>query len=221
MPRAAGARKTLTCRAHWAPSHHVWKTVHPTVMITQPAGAGKTPARSPQDQGRLPRLTPCPTVCFLQYSTTAPRDSGENDDFHDPLLMYIVTPCDYKRRRRAPLKGDVGRDHPDTSTTLSTRYWHSPLSSSPLAETWELPSLSRLACTPYYRHLRCKIIQCPRTPPCWTYGPMAGTRINPCVTVLPLASTSGTRKHAAFTSWNPDPRVRAPTLCVENSSTPL
>ena len=30
-------------------------------------------------------------------------------------------------------------------------------------------------------------------PPCWTYGPAAGTRINPCVTVLPLASTSGTR----------------------------
>ena len=138
--------------------------------------------------------------------------------FHDPLLMYTIPPCDYKRRRRAPLKGivtrDVGRDHPDTSTTLSARYWHSPLSASPLAETWELPSLSRLACTPYYRHLRCKIIQCPCTPPCWTYGPVAGTRINPCITVLPLASTSGTRKHAAFTSWDPDPRVRAPTQSV-------
>ena len=57
------------------------------------------------------------------------------------------------------------------------RYWHSPQSTSPLAETWELLSLSRLACTPYYRHLQCKIIQCPRTPPCWTYGPAAGTRI--------------------------------------------
>ena len=33
-----------------------------------------------------------------------------------------------------------------------------------LAETWELPSLSRLACTPYYRHPRCKIIQCTHTP---------------------------------------------------------
>src|SRR6185503_17862371 len=64
--------------------------------------------------------------------------------------------------------------------------------------TWELPSLSRLACTPYYRHLRCKIIQCPRTPPCWTYGPATETRINPCVTVLPLVSTSGTRKHATL-----------------------
>ena len=147
-PRAAGARKTLTCRAHGAPSRHVWKTVHPTATITPPAGAGRTTARSPQDQERLPRPTPCSTVYFLQYSTTAPRDSGENDDFHDPLLMYTVPPCDNKRRRRAPLKGDVGRDHPDTSTTLSTRYWHSPLSASPLAETWELPSHSSLACTP-------------------------------------------------------------------------
>ena len=30
----------------------------------------------------------------------------------------------------------------------------------------------------------------------------------PCVTVLPLASSSGTRKHAAFTSWDPGPLGR-------------
>ena len=82
--------------------------------------------------------------------------------------------------------------------SFEPQYRHSPQSTPPLAETWELPSLSRLACIPYYRHLRCKIIQCPRTSPCWMYGPAAGTRINPCVTVLPLASTSGTRKHAAL-----------------------
>ena len=93
-----------------------------------------------------------------------------------------------------------------------TRFWHSPQSTPSLAETWELSSLSRLACTPYYRHARCKIIQCPRTLPCWTYGPAAGISLNPCITVLPLASTSGTRKHAAFTSWDPDPRVRTPTV---------
>ena len=99
--------------------------------------------------------------------------------------MYTVPPCDYKRRRRAPLKGDVGRDHPDTSTTLSTRYWHSPLSASPLAETWELPSLSRLACTPYYRHLRCKIIQCPHTPPLLDVRPRGRNQDKPvryCIT---------------------------------------
>ena len=50
---------------------------------------------------------------------------------------------------------------------------------------------------PYYGHLRCKIIQCPRTPPCWMYGPAAGTRINLCVTVLPPASTIWDEKHTA------------------------
>src|SRR6185437_7476398 len=65
---------------------------------------------------------------------------------------------------------------------------------------------------PYYKHPGCKIIQCPRTPLCWTYGPAAGTRINPCVTVLPLASSFGTRKHTAFPSWDPDPRVRTSTV---------
>ena len=100
------------------------------------------------------------------------------------------------------------RDHRHTLSTAE----HSPHSTPFLAETWEPPSLSHLACNPYIKHSRCKIIQCPRTPLCWTYGPAAETRINPCVTVLPLASTSGRRKHASFTSWDPDPRVGTPTV---------
>ena len=36
--------------------------------------------------------------------------------------------------------------------------------------------------------LACRTFGTP-TPLCWTYGPTAGTRINPCVLVLPLAST--------------------------------
>src|SRR6185436_2856976 len=42
---------------------------------------------------------------------------------------------------------------------------HSSQPTPLLAETWELLSLSRLACNPYYKHPGCKIIQCPRTPP--------------------------------------------------------
>ena len=91
-PATAGARKTLTYRAHEMPSCHVWRTVHPIAMTMPLAGAGRTPARSPQDQGRypgrLPRLTPCPTVYFLQYSASVPRDSGENDDFHAPTHVH-------------------------------------------------------------------------------------------------------------------------------------
>src|SRR6185503_1308948 len=81
-----------------------------------------------------------------------------------------------------------------------------------LAETWELPSLSRLACTPYYKRSGCRIIQCPRTPPLLDVRPRGRNLDKPCVTVLPLASSSGTRKHAAFTSWDLCPRVGTPTV---------
>ena len=171
----------------------------PTVTTTPPAGAVRTPARSLQGRGRcpgrLPRPTPCPTVYFPQCSTTAPPRFGEK-------TMTSTIPCactpsllvSIKGGGWLPLKGDdVARSDPldrtQHSASLSTRYWHLPQSTSPLEETWELPSLSRLACTPYYKHPRCKIVQCSRTPLCWTYGSTAGTRINPCVTVLPLAST--------------------------------
>ena len=143
-----------------------------------------------QDDSDARRL---PTVYLLQYPTTVPRDSGENDDLHAPL-MYAAPPCDYKRRRRAPLSRvlDSSRlglpgfsPQEDAQGLPSTSSQPTPL----LAETWELPSLSRLACIPYYKHSGCKIIQCPRTPLCWTYDPAAGIRINLCVSMLPLAST--------------------------------
>ena len=183
--------KTLTCRAHGAPPRHIWRTVHPTATTTLPAGAGRMSARSPQDQGRypgrLPHPTPCPTVYFYSVRPLHPRDSGEDDDFHVPLLMYSALPYNYKRRRRASFNRD-GHLH---SRSSSHSQHHRALTST--------DSSSSRDCTPYYKHSGCKIIQCPRTPSCWTYGPAAGTRINPCVTVLHLASTSGTRKHAAFT----------------------
>ena len=53
-----------------------------------------------QDDSDARRL---PTVYFLQCPTTVPHDSGEDGDFHAPL-MYAAPPCDYKRRRRAPLR---------------------------------------------------------------------------------------------------------------------
>ena len=38
-----------------------------------------------QDDSAARRL---PTVYFLRYPTTVPRDSGENDDFHAPTHMH-------------------------------------------------------------------------------------------------------------------------------------
>ena len=142
------------------------------VSATPPAGVGRTPARSPRGQGRylgrLPRPMPCPTVYFPLCSTTAPPAIwGKDDDFHDPLRVYSVPPCVYKRRRRASFKGvavgPFGRTQrfvllAEHTRSSETRSWHSPQSTPSLAETWDLPSLSRLACTPYYRHIRCKII---------------------------------------------------------------
>src|SRR6185312_14223277 len=120
----------------------------------------------------MPRMTATPdtmphSVLPTVLDHCTPAIWGKYDDFHDPLRMYTVPPCVYKRRRRASFKG-VARSDPfdrtQHSAPLSTRYWHSSQSTSLLAETWELPSLSRHACNPYYRHLRCKIIQCPRHP---------------------------------------------------------
>ena len=45
------------------------------------------PAQSSRDQGRNPSDSDArrlPIVYFLQYSTTVPRDSRENDDFYTP-----------------------------------------------------------------------------------------------------------------------------------------
>src|SRR6185312_543586 len=112
-----------------------------------------------------------------------------------------------------PLRGTLGtsatavtytRDHHHTLSITKRSPQPSPL----LAETWELPSLFRLACTPYYKHSGCKIIQCPRTPPLLDVRPRGQNQDKPCVTVLPLASSSGTREHTAFTRWDSGPLGR-------------
>ena len=139
------------------------------------------------------------------------------------LFMYAAPPCDYKRRRRASygralwlwlslslslggryatLRSKASRRDP---SSLTLRLSYSPRSTPLLAETWEPSSLSRLACIPYNNHSGCKIIQCPRTPPLLDVRPRGRNQDKPCVTVLPLVSSSGTRKHAAFTSRDPDP----------------
>ena len=145
----------------------------------------------------------------LDHCTPAIR--GEDDDFHDLLSMYTAPPCVYKRRRRA-LSWGVGPSGRTQHSALLTehirssepRYWHSPQSTPPLAETWELPSLSRLACTPYYRHPRCKTVQCSRTPLCWTYAPLPPGRnedkpVGDCVASCINHLGRGTR--SIITSW--------------------
>ena len=144
---------------------HAWRTVPPTATTTPPARATRTLARSPQDQGRcpgrLPRQTLYPTVHFLQCSTTAPPRFGEKTTtFTIPCACTLSLLVSIKGGGGLSLKG-VGPFGRKQRLALLTehirssepRYWHSPQSTPPLAETWELSSLSRLACTPYYRHL--------------------------------------------------------------------
>ena len=80
-----------------------------------------------------------PTV--LDHCTPSIR--GEDDDFHNPMCMYTIPPCVYKRRRWASFKGvAVGPFGRTKRLALLTehirssepRYWRSPHSTPPLAE---------------------------------------------------------------------------------------
>ena len=143
----------------------------------------------------------------FDYCTPAIRGRTTTSTFpHScipPLLMTI------KGGGGLPLRGMVThtRDHRHTLGTTE----HSPQPTPLLAETWEPPSLSRHACTPYYKHSGCRIIQCPRTPPLLDVRPRGRNQDKPVRYCVASCIASGTRKHAAFTSWGPDPRVRTPT----------
>ena len=56
----------------------------------------RTMPRTIATTGAIPHSV-LPTV--LDHCT--PTIRGEDDDFHDPLCMYTIPPCVYKRRRRA------------------------------------------------------------------------------------------------------------------------
>src|SRR6185312_5864998 len=177
-------------------------------------GLTRRPARCSQDQGRYPgrlrRTPPSHSVLPTVSDHCTPRFRGKRQlpcphSCAPPLLVTIKGGSGLPLAAGSLSGFSLQRGRSGTTENSSQP---TPL----LAETWEPPSLSRLACIPYYKHSGCKTIQCPRTPLCWTYDSVDGTRINPCVTVLPLASSSGTRKHAAFTSWDPDPQVGTPTV---------
>src|SRR6185503_257333 len=97
---------------------------------------------------------------FPQCSTTAPPRFGEKTT--TSTISCACTPpllASIKGGGGLYLRGDPsGRTQHSALPTehmrsSEPRYWYSSQSTPPLAETWELPSLSRLACTPYYRHL--------------------------------------------------------------------
>ena len=107
--------------------------------------------RKTKDDCHARRYTPQCT--FYSARPLHPAIRGEDDGFSFLPCMYTAPPCVYKRGRRALSQGDVRLDIIQHSAPLTEhirssepRYWHSPQSTPPLAETWELPSLSRLTC---------------------------------------------------------------------------
>ena len=155
-----GQDKTLACRTLGTPPRHAWRTVCPTATTTPPAGAARTPARSPRVQGRQPCPAPYPIVYFPQCSNTAlPRFGEKTTTSTITCACTLSLLVSIKGGDGLSLKGvgPFGRTQRSALLTehirsSKPRYWHSPQLTPPLAETWELPSLSRLACTPYYRH---------------------------------------------------------------------
>ena len=65
---------------------------HTSARTTPPAGTlqdDRRDLRRTKDEIQDDSDTRClPTVYFLQYPTTVPRDSGENDDFHAPTHVH-------------------------------------------------------------------------------------------------------------------------------------
>ena len=148
----------------------------------------------------MPRTTAMPgTIPHSVLSTVldlcTPAIRGEDDDFSFLPYMYTAPPCVYKRGRRAlSYRRSSGETLHSASLTRAHTLFGAPIlalasinSSSSRDLRAFLPLSPRLY--PLLQALRSKIVQCTHTPFCWMYGPAAGTRINLCVTVLPLAST--------------------------------
>ena len=76
-------------------------------------------------------------------------DSEKNDDFSPLPYMYTARPYVYKRGRRAQLIGS-NLQHSARLAEYTTALLSPDIGTclNHLAETWEFPSLSRLACTP-------------------------------------------------------------------------
>ena len=138
--------------------------------------------RTTATTGAIPHSV-LPTV--LDHYTPAIR--GEDEDFHDPQRMYTVPPCVYKRGVGPPF-GKKQRLALLAEHIRSSELALASINSSSSGDLGaSLPLSPRL-----YPLLQAPPVQDSTVHShtlCWTYGPVAGTRINSCVPVLPFAST--------------------------------
>ena len=145
-------------------------------------------------------ISSAPQCTFYSSCSLCASDLGRDGNFFPLPYMYTAPPCVYKRRRRAlssPLSLSLSisislsppRSHTTNSLASPARSPDIGTCLNHLAEIWELPSLSLASLVPPTTGTPVQDSTVHSHNPYWTYGPVAGTRINPCVTVLPLAST--------------------------------
>ena len=102
-PATAGVRKILTYGAHGTP--HLenctpYSSDHSAYKGWQDAGAISVRPRTMARTIATPNAMPH-SVLSTVFDHCTPTIRGEDDDFHDPLCMYTVPPCVYKRERQA------------------------------------------------------------------------------------------------------------------------
>ena len=150
----------------------------------------------------------CPTVYFLQCPVTVPPRFGGKRRLPRPHSCAPPLLVTIKGGGGLPLDSLALRTSFRMLKTLLDLSYRGHLHSRPsphstlLTETWELPSLSRLACTPYYKHSGCKIIQCTRTPPLLDVRPRGRNQdkhVRYCVASCINHLGRGTR--SIITSW--------------------
>jgi len=171
-----------------APPHQTRSTVRP-IATTKPSTGATGQGHIPGTVKGLPRTTTMPGAtphsARQQGSSTVLPRFGEKG-----TTSQISSTCNPSLLE--PIKGGMGA-HSDRESQTH-RHSHSLLLILALASINS--STSRhlgaslplaQACTPYYKHPRCKIIQCFSL--CWTYGLIGQNQDKSGVTVFLLAST--------------------------------
>jgi len=112
-PATAGARRALTSTAPRNATSEGLNILQSRPRRLLELAGRRRNLRKTTDDCQARRHAPQCT--FYSVRPLHPRDSGEDDDFHVPPLMYTAPPYDYKRRRRASFKGD-GHPHSRSSS---------------------------------------------------------------------------------------------------------
>ena len=108
-PATTGARRTPTCRAHGTPHLEACTPYSDDHTACGGLAERRRDLRRTKDdiQDDCHARRHAPQCTSYSVRPLHPHNSGGNEDFHAPLRMYTVPPCDYKRRGRLPSRGTL------------------------------------------------------------------------------------------------------------------